>query len=163
MVIHFPRRNKREREYATAKPNKFRKIYSYFKNVSSIELNRQKSLEDSFQDVSIDDHEKNINSQEVRAVGGQDFFEWPDIGLAWSKSKEIIHSTPMRPGINSRPQNTQSVTGHDVQCQTSNSASRKILSGILRKTLMMPYLELDKRQSDRIKKSLILIFYLSLT
>ena len=66
---------KREMEYATAKPNKFRKIDSYFKNISSIELNRQKSLEDSFLNLSIDDHEKNINSQEVRAVIGQDFLE----------------------------------------------------------------------------------------
>ena len=71
----------------------------------SIELNRQKNLEDSFLNLSIDDHEKNVNSQEVRALLGQDFLEWPNIGLSWSKSNEIIHLTPMRPQINSGPQN----------------------------------------------------------
>ena len=82
-----------------AKPNKFRKIDSYSKNVSSIELNRQMSLEESFLNLSIDYHEKNVNSQEVRAVMGKDCLEWPEIGMSWSKSNEIIHSTPMRPQI----------------------------------------------------------------
>ena len=48
ITVPFPQRNKREREYATAKPSKFRKIDSYFRNMSSFELNQQKSLEDSF-------------------------------------------------------------------------------------------------------------------
>ena len=35
--------------------------------------------------ILIDDHEKNVNSQEVRAVTGQDFLEWPDVGLEVKK------------------------------------------------------------------------------
>ena len=112
---------------------KFRKIDSYFKNASSKELNQQKSLEGSFLSLSIDDHERNINSQDVRAVTGQDFLEWPDIGLAWSKSQELIHSTLVKPEINSASKNQKNkslVKAHDVQCQTSNFTSRKNLQTI---------------------------------
>ena len=105
IIVPFLQRNKWEREYATAKPNKFRKIDSYFKNTSSIELNQQKNFEDSFLNLSINDHERNINSQDVRAVAGQDLLEWPDIGLALSRSQDVIHSTPVRIQNNSGSQN----------------------------------------------------------
>ena len=117
----LPQRTKREREFATAKPNsKFRKI------------SRQKSLEDSMLDLSKDDHEKNICSQDVRSSVGQDFLEWPDIGTAWPRSQELMNSTPIRsqgaPGFDNyrtRNQSVQKAKGHDAQCQTSNSTSRK--------------------------------------
>ena len=54
--------------------------------------------------MSIKDHEKNVSSQEVRAVIGQDFLEWPDTGLSWAKSNQILYSTPMRSQINSGSQ-----------------------------------------------------------
>ena len=130
-MVPLPQRNKREKEYATAKPNKFRKIDSYFKNMSSIELNRQKSLEDSFLNLAIDDHERNINSQDVRAVTGQDFLEWLDNGLSWSKSKELIHSTPVNPQFNSGSKKQESlVIARVAQCQTSNYTPRKNLQTI---------------------------------
>ena len=96
---------KREREFLTAKPvSKFRKINFYFKNVSSIELNNSKILED-LHNMSLNDHEENINSQDVRDVIDPEFLDWPNIGTQWSRSQQKIYSTPVRTqndsGINS--------------------------------------------------------------
>ena len=102
ILTPLPQR-KWERDYAIAKPNKFRKIDSYFKNASSIQLNRQLDLEQSLQDLSLNDHERNINSQEVRETINPRLLDWPEINLSWSKSNEMIHSTPIRPQNNSGP------------------------------------------------------------
>ena len=66
-------------------------------------MNRQFDLEHSFQDLSLNDHERNINSQEVRETINPGLLDWPEINLSWSKSNEMMHSTPIRPQNNSGP------------------------------------------------------------
>ena len=75
--------------------------------------------------MSLNDHEENINSQDVRDVIGLEFLDWPDVGTQWSRSQQKLHSTLVRTQNDSGFHSGQATSMYDQQGQSQGQGHIK--------------------------------------